>query len=182
MVESNVLESLSYICTCSQKCTTFLFFHTWKITSALCLVLIHLYFIPERKREGERTSAILLYICGFPSDIWYMNQLCVCVWAKSKVSHVVKAIVESQTLRDDETTAVQLYDILRAKRSLFRILRSRSALRWTLRSSPYCQMVNGRSAFPARVTTLGKPLTSCLYICEEIRILFYIVCTVGTKI
>ncbi len=46
--------------------------------------------------------------------------------------------------KDDETSAVQLYELLRAKGaqfSLATILRCRSALGWTFRGSAYCQLI-----------------------------------------
>ena len=62
----------------------------------------------------------------------------------SKITPRVKAIVESQMREDDETTAIQLADILRNRGcnlSLSTILRSRRSLGWTFRGSAYCQMI-----------------------------------------
>ena len=62
----------------------------------------------------------------------------------AKVTPAVKAAVDAQMRKDDETTAVQLCAILTTKGyalSLSTILRSRSALGWTFRGSSYCQMI-----------------------------------------
>ena len=63
---------------------------------------------------------------------------------KSKVTAEVKAIVEEQMKKDDETTASQLHALLNARGhylSFRTILRCRSALGWTFRGSAYCQMI-----------------------------------------
>ena len=62
----------------------------------------------------------------------------------SKVTAEIKQIVEDQMRLDDETTAVQLYHLLKDKGyniSLRTILRCRSALGWTFRGSAYCQHI-----------------------------------------
>ena len=62
----------------------------------------------------------------------------------SKVTATVKAIVDQEIRRDDETTAVQLYTILKHKGidiSLATILRARQSLGWTFRGSAYCQLI-----------------------------------------
>ena len=62
----------------------------------------------------------------------------------SKVTAAVKAIVDQEMRRDDETTAVQLYAVLKHKGihiSLATILRARQSLGWTFRGSAYCQLI-----------------------------------------
>ena len=53
-------------------------------------------------------------------------------------------IVEEQMRQDDETTATQLYHILKSKGhplSLRTILRCRASLGWTFGDSSYCQLI-----------------------------------------
>ena len=60
------------------------------------------------------------------------------------VTAEVMKIVEEQMRNDDETTAVQLYRLLKEKGydlSLRTIIRCRIKLGWTFRGSAYCQMV-----------------------------------------
>ena len=62
----------------------------------------------------------------------------------TKITMEIKAIVEEQMQRDDETSAVQLHALLQSKGyslSLPTILRCRSALGWTFRGSAYCQLI-----------------------------------------
>ena len=62
----------------------------------------------------------------------------------SKITMDIKRIVDSQMQLDDETTAIQLYHILRERGfniSKRTILRCRSSLGWTFRGSAYCQMI-----------------------------------------
>ncbi len=62
----------------------------------------------------------------------------------SKITAEIKAIVEEQMQKDDETTAVQLHALLKSKGfdiSLQTILRCRISLGWTFRGSAYCQLV-----------------------------------------
>jgi transposase len=63
---------------------------------------------------------------------------------KTKVVEEVKDIIEGKMQEDDETTAVQLQEILRRQGhriSLSTILRCRKSLGWTHRGSAYCQMI-----------------------------------------
>ena len=58
----------------------------------------------------------------------------------SKITAEVKAIVEDQMKKDDETTASQLHALLNSQGhslSFRTILRCRSALGWTFRGSAY---------------------------------------------
>lgn len=62
----------------------------------------------------------------------------------SKINSVVLGLVEQQMRADDETTAVQLCEILTRhgiQLSLRTILRSRDNLGWTFRGSAYCQLI-----------------------------------------
>lgn len=62
----------------------------------------------------------------------------------SKITAEIKAIVEEQMQRDDETTAVQLHRLLNDRGysiSLRTILRCRTSLGWTFRGSAYCQLI-----------------------------------------
>lgn len=62
----------------------------------------------------------------------------------SKITEEVKSIVEEEMRRDDETTAIQLFHILKEKHhplSLRTILRCRTRLGWTFRGSAYCQLI-----------------------------------------
>ena len=62
----------------------------------------------------------------------------------SKVTSLVKELVEEQMQRDDETTAYQLHQMLVEKGvtiSLRTILRCRNSLGWTFRGSSYCQLI-----------------------------------------
>ena len=63
---------------------------------------------------------------------------------KSKITCAVKTIVEQQMQLDDETTAFQLYHLLRSRGyDIHRrtILRCRTSLGWTFRGSAYCQLI-----------------------------------------
>ena len=60
----------------------------------------------------------------------------------SKLTAEVKAIVEEETRKDDETTAHQLHQFVLSRGyriSLRTILRCRTSLGWTFRGSAYCQ-------------------------------------------
>ena len=62
----------------------------------------------------------------------------------SKVSEEIKVIVEEKMEEDDETTAHQLYELLKSKGydiSLRTVLRCRTNLGWTFRGSAYCQLI-----------------------------------------
>ena len=62
----------------------------------------------------------------------------------SKITTEVKALVEQQMNRDDETTAYQLHQMLLENRcliSLRTILRCREQLGWTFQGSAYCQLI-----------------------------------------
>ena len=62
----------------------------------------------------------------------------------SKISVAVMQLVEEQMQRDDETTAVQLYALLKHNNidvSLRTILWCRTQLGWTFRGSAYCQLI-----------------------------------------
>ena len=63
---------------------------------------------------------------------------------KAKTSAEVRRIVEEQMRSDDETTAVQLHQLLISKGyklSFSTILRCRKSLGWTHRGSTYCQLI-----------------------------------------
>ena len=59
----------------------------------------------------------------------------------SKIIDAIKAVVDQQMVKDDETTAVQLYELLQSnaetKLSMSTILHCRSSLGWTFRDSAY---------------------------------------------
>ena len=62
----------------------------------------------------------------------------------TKITDVMKAVVERQMARDDETTAKELHAILAAEDILVShctVLRCRKMLGWTSRGSAYCQMI-----------------------------------------
>ena len=62
----------------------------------------------------------------------------------TKLSNLVLQIVNEQMRLNDETTAVQLHDILTGHGisiSLRTVLRSREQLGWTFRGSAYCQLI-----------------------------------------
>ena len=62
----------------------------------------------------------------------------------SKITAEIKAIVDEQMKRDDETTAFQLHRLLTEKGyNLTRrtVLRCRTELGWTFRGSSYCQLI-----------------------------------------
>ena len=62
----------------------------------------------------------------------------------SKLSGATKELIETQMQADDETTAIQIYRLLKqhdVSVSLSTILRSRKALGWTFRGSAYCQLI-----------------------------------------
>ena len=55
-----------------------------------------------------------------------------------------RQLIEEQMRIDDETTAVQIYRLLKKREievSLSTILRERKALGWTFRGSAYCQLI-----------------------------------------
>ena len=63
---------------------------------------------------------------------------------KSKITDEVKKIVEEKMREDDETTAMQLHQLLTTRGytiSKRTILRCRTALGWTFRGSSYCQLI-----------------------------------------
>ena len=67
---------------------------------------------------------------------------------RSKVVQAVKNIVEGQMQEDDETTAVQLKEILKKHGyhlSLSTILRCRKSLGWSFRGTSYCQMIRDQN-------------------------------------
>lgn len=62
----------------------------------------------------------------------------------SKITAVVKQLVEARMREDDETTATQLHRMLQENAidiSLSTILRCRTSLGWTFRGSTYCQLI-----------------------------------------
>lgn len=62
----------------------------------------------------------------------------------SKITTEISKMVDDKMKSDDETTAIQLYHLLKARGhplSLRTILRCRSALGWTFRGSAYCQLI-----------------------------------------
>lgn len=62
----------------------------------------------------------------------------------SKITLEIKRIVDKRMEEDDETTAYQLYNLLKEKGysiSLRTVLRCRSSLGWTFRGSSYCQLI-----------------------------------------
>lgn len=62
----------------------------------------------------------------------------------AKITPEIKKIVEDRMQEDDETTAVQLFQLLKEKGhvvSLRTILRCRNVLGWTFRGSSYCQLI-----------------------------------------
>ena len=62
----------------------------------------------------------------------------------SKIMTEIKTLVEQKMCDDDETTAVQLYTMLKDHGyniSLQTILRCRSSLVWTFRGSKYCRLI-----------------------------------------
>ena len=64
--------------------------------------------------------------------------------APSKATAEIKRIVETQMREDDETSAMQLYNVLKSKGiniSRRTVLRCRTSLGWTFRGSAYCQMI-----------------------------------------
>ena len=66
----------------------------------------------------------------------------------SKVTHEIEQIVEDQMQHDDETTAVQLYRLLRDRGysiCLCTVLCCRTSLGWTFRGSAYCQHIRERN-------------------------------------
>ena len=61
-----------------------------------------------------------------------------------KITTEVREVVEQEMQRDDETTAYQLHKILTDKEILISkstIIRCRTELGWTFRSSAYCQLI-----------------------------------------
>ncbi len=76
----------------------------------------------------------------------------------TKITPAIKAIVDAKMRLDDETTAIQLYALLRLKGfniSLATILRARTALGWTFRGSAYCQLI--RNANKIKRLEWAKP-------------------------
>ena len=66
----------------------------------------------------------------------------------SKITAEIKALVEDQMRKDDETTAYQLHGFLVSQGyqiSHRTILRCRTSLGWTFRGSAYCQLIRGAS-------------------------------------
>ena len=62
----------------------------------------------------------------------------------SSITTEIKAMVEEEMQRDDETTAIQLHELLVSrgyKISIRTVLRCRSSLGWTFRGSAYCQLI-----------------------------------------
>lgn len=62
----------------------------------------------------------------------------------SRITAEIKAIVEQQMRRDDESTAYQLHRLLINEGyqiSLRTVLRCRTSLGWTFRGSSYCQLI-----------------------------------------
>ena len=74
----------------------------------------------------------------------------------SKITEEIKAIVDEQMNKDDETTAYQLHRLLVSRDyniSIHTILRCRLSLGWTFRSTSYCQLI--RHCQQAEVPRLG---------------------------
>ena len=62
----------------------------------------------------------------------------------TKITDEVKAFVKEQMQRDDETTAIELYDLLKSRWCNIhrrKILRCRTSLGFTFRGSAYCQLI-----------------------------------------
>ena len=62
----------------------------------------------------------------------------------SKITAEIRKLVDQQMIKDDETTAYQLHQLLLRNRysiSLSTILRCRTELGWTFRGSAYCQLI-----------------------------------------
>lgn len=62
----------------------------------------------------------------------------------SKITTEIKEIVEAQMRLDDETTAIQLHQLLISRGyniSKRTVLRCRTSLGWTFRGSAYCQLI-----------------------------------------
>ena len=62
----------------------------------------------------------------------------------TKLTTEIRRIVEEQMRADDETTAMQLYRLLRDQQffiSKSTVLRCRTSLGWTFRGSAYCQLI-----------------------------------------
>ena len=62
----------------------------------------------------------------------------------SKITSEIKDIVEAQMRLDDETTAIQLHQLLISRGyniSKRTVLRCRTSLGWTFRGSAYCQLI-----------------------------------------
>ena len=77
-----------------------------------------------------------------------VGELCLCrlpgSGRPSKITPEIKKIVDDRMQHDDETTAVQLFHLLKEKGysiSLRTILRCRTELGWTFRGSSYCQLI-----------------------------------------
>ena len=63
---------------------------------------------------------------------------------RSKITDEVKRLVEEKMCEDDETTAMQLHQMLTVRGHVISkktILRCRTALGWTFRGSSYCQLI-----------------------------------------
>ena len=62
----------------------------------------------------------------------------------TKLTTQIRRIVEEQMRADDETTAMQLYRLLRDQQFFIAkstVLRCRTSLGWTFRGSAYCQLI-----------------------------------------
>ena len=62
----------------------------------------------------------------------------------TKINNIVLKLVEQQMRNDDETTAIQLHEVLTRhgiQLSLRTVLRSREQLGWMFRGSAYCQLI-----------------------------------------
>ena len=82
----------------------------------------------------------------------------------TKITTAILSIVERQMTIDDETTAVQLQQILADSGhplSLNTILRSRTKLGWTFRGSAYCQLIRDSNK-AKRLEWAGQHLESAL--------------------
>ena len=82
----------------------------------------------------------------------------------TKITTAILSIVERQMTIDDETTAVQLQQILADSGhllSLKTILRSRTKLGWTFRGSAYCQLIRDSNK-AKRLEWAGQHLESAV--------------------
>ena len=70
-------------------------------------------------------------------------------WSNMKWWIQIKAVVEAEMQRDDETTAIQLHNLLLSrgyKIGIRTVLHCRTSLGWTLRGSAYGQLIRDVSA------------------------------------